>query len=61
MTNRTSQRSVILRAHKVSQCHACGKSITRRHTFYATSFRLAHSMREAWMRITTEMCQECAK
>lgn len=54
----SSQRSVILRATKVSKCRVCGKPIRRGHTFYATSFDVAHRMRQAWERVTTETCQE---
>jgi hypothetical protein len=58
MSSKPSQRSVILRAHKVSTCRVCGKSIVRRHTFYATTFDIAHTMRAAWLRVTNETCQE---
>lgn len=57
--SRPSRPGVTLRTRKHSQCRKCGKRILRTHTFFASSFDIAHTMRSAWMRVTHETCQEC--
>lgn len=55
-----SPHGVTLRARKHSRCYRCEKRILRTHTFFAASFPAAHALRDAWMRVTTEVCQSCA-
>lgn len=55
---KTKNRTITLRASKTTHCQKCGKKLYRTHTFRANSFPVAHSLREAWMRVTSELCQE---